>query len=193
MARTPRPESVIYPLLEHAVPVIRQELAANTCIFHSRVAFDVLRHFGLPARAVPVVVTALNPAATAYVAAGGKGDHGWRITGGGVGEFGHDPGTNRYNGHLVVASSGYVLDLTLDQFSRPELDLPLAPIVFQSQTIRRGEDDIVGLGDITVVYQPRKDTTYAAPGSAWGRTPQHRRLTAEVIRRIETARRKTAA
>ena len=165
----------------------REQMPANTCIFHSRVVYDVLRHFGLPARPVPVMVSAHDSAAADFIWGNSAGEPGMTVICG-RGNFGHEAGTEWYNGHLVVVSGRHVMDLTLDQFSQPDIDIRLSPVVFESLEISRGRPDLIHLGETTVCYQPIQDSTFYGP--SWSRSSLHRDLARKIIRRVDRARRK---
>lgn len=136
-ADTPaRAEVVLRGLLEHARLLILTRFRPDSCIACTRIALDVLAHFGVPAEPLPCRVVVFNPAMKARCEREGRipdvteldlwieQDGAWSV---GLGFANGQPG---YDGHLVALAHGrWLLDLSLDQASRPARGIELRPLV----------------------------------------------------------------
>jgi hypothetical protein len=108
-------------------------LARRTCIAHTRVAPIVARQAGYRAEPLACQLVVLNGKAFARATELGReltadeyqdGDGMWSL---GIG-YGQSPGTKGYDAHVVtIVERKYVLDLTLDQATRPQHDIHLRP------------------------------------------------------------------
>ena len=126
-----RAEAVFVLLCELGRPIILDRFREDSCVVTTRVAIEVLRNLGYPAKPIAAKTFISNASAVESLAAGRpldieRGD--WTI---GIGIDGAEPG---FVGHLVALVRGdgnrYLLDMTLDQASRPEHDLELVPSAF---------------------------------------------------------------
>lgn len=118
--------------------ILNEGFNANSCVATVRVTIDVLKYFGVLAKPVPVRVFILNAAAARIAEEQGMeelqrvvqvqepSDVGGPWTLG----LGHDDGTPGA-GHVVVAivQERTMLDLSLDQASRPLKNLKFEPLV----------------------------------------------------------------
>lgn len=109
----------------------------NTCILTSRIGLGVLERFGLKARLQPVHVLAQNIAAYhlahQQVPVEQWPDDAWSV---GVGP-GMEARPRHWPGHLVIVlrqpgSPRVLIDLTADQFDRPERNLKVGGPVFMN-------------------------------------------------------------
>lgn len=65
-----------------------------------------------------------------------------------------------WNGHLVALSSGYLIDLSIDQLNRPARQIALSePLLIRvdPSTVLDGYEFLVPVGRNLVVYEPRRD------------------------------------
>lgn len=148
MAAPPLPD-----VLEAAKVRVRarvlEHFSPDSCVATTRITIDVLRYFGIQAKAVAVTVIALNGDAYELLEAGstphdiwvasqpwGPQDPGgpWTL---GLGFAG--PGEEEAAGHVVawVPAGEAFLDLSLDQVSRPLKAMTMQPEVF---SLLPGED-----------------------------------------------------
>lgn len=108
----------------------------DTCILHTRVAVDLLRHAGLRAAPLAVQVAVFNPAFARWANELGRmptshddmaaTDGAWAVHIG----YGADPRAERpgFDGHVIATVNGrYALDLTIDQASRPQKGIVVGP------------------------------------------------------------------
>jgi hypothetical protein len=130
--------AVLQSLLGIARPVILRHYRADSCIASSRIAIDVLSHFGILAEPLTVNLTVYNPAFAARIEAGDREPEtqdelnewirkygAWNV---GVG-MGGDPRLLTWGGHLVViAEKRCILDLSADQANRPQRNINLVPL-----------------------------------------------------------------
>lgn len=141
--------------------------AINTCILTTRIGIEVLDRFGLKARPQPVHVLVQNMKAyhlgEQRVPVDTWPDDAWSV---GVSP-GQEPRPRHWPGHLVImlrqpGQPRVLIDLTADQFDRPERDLKVEGPVFMNivgdwtpadplATIIRGADETPRT---IVSYQP---------------------------------------
>lgn len=105
-------------------------LRPDSCVLASRVAIDVLSHYGYAASPHPVAIMASNDVRWQAMQSGRDGPWVDKAGGYSVG-VGRLPTSNETR-HLVVVVPAQLkmIDLSLDQFSRPEKGIPLQPTWF---------------------------------------------------------------
>lgn len=135
MIDRPPLELVLDTLRLDGRPAMLQAFTPNSCVAGTRIAVDVCRWFGYRARPIEVEVTAYNATAWAALEAADPGEVLTELPEGGkiVGFTQSDPDDlalkDWAGAHLAALVDGATLvDLTLDQASRPDYDLPLEPI-----------------------------------------------------------------
>jgi hypothetical protein len=132
-------------VLEALVRVLPEETEAagmgrDTCVFCSWIGREVLRRFGISAKPVAVRAAIVNRQfwedvgedwnRVLDVKDDGLREESWSVALG----FSHGPPEKgRWAGHLILTTRNpdMVLDLTLDQASRPEKGIPLEPLAYQ--------------------------------------------------------------
>jgi len=132
-------EKVLKVLLEKARQEILKEFNPDSCIVSTAVCIDVLKHFGILAEPLPVRVMVFNKIAVDCINKWGMPvkDHtiyewsrkygAWSV---GVG-FSKRLDTG-YVGHLVaLVENTEILDISLDQASRPQHKIVLSPLKFE--------------------------------------------------------------
>jgi hypothetical protein len=129
---------VLAHILEVAIPIICESFPhfpAKSCIPSTRIIIEVLRHFRISARPLPVRVTAFNPVAQRFIRDGRVVDlesvsrrhRGAYVIG--IGSPNFKPAAGDWPGHLVVyVEDRYLLDLSIGQLSRPERHLWVSPL-----------------------------------------------------------------
>lgn len=128
-----------------ARPIILERCDITSCIISTRVGINVLRHFGIGAKPLPVKVLLFNPEAAHILATEGPEefkrqvdamkpeDEGgpWSI-GLGARPTALDVALNKWSGHLIIEIPKYTtyMDLSFDQASRPHKNLDVTPHYF---------------------------------------------------------------
>lgn len=153
MSRADEPQRVVDVLLAVAREEILKDFRRDSCIASTRVATEVLRHFGV--RAYPLAVTAmvfnapfaarlridLFPRDAAETRHWAEEDGTWSV---GIG-FGRG-GPGSWTRHLVaIAERRWLVDLSLDQADRPEHGIALRPLAHPV-----AEDFLRGLAPLTL-------------------------------------------
>lgn len=141
----------------------------DTCVLTTRILLDILRERGFHGAPLPMSVAAYNDIGTTWLETHGSPRHhdhfeelraagGWIVTCG----FGHEPEGPGWAGHLVCAVDDVLIDATLDQFSRPERGINLAPLVERApRSLLMGRSSAeLNVGRNRVVYEPCADRTY---------------------------------
>jgi hypothetical protein len=98
----------------------------DSCIAGARIGVEVLKKYGVSAHVLSVGFMAMNPAAYAHhkKVAPAEGAKPAKVV------YCHAKGPEKpWKGHVVVVVGDQLIDLTLDQFSRPDYDLELEPMV----------------------------------------------------------------
>ena len=116
------PTDVITAFAQVARPVILRYFNRGSCIASSRIAIEVLRHFGIPARALPVRFVLRVPALEMAFVTGlsdqektkARREAGSFVTvkSGPAIKGGSEIG---WNGHLIVHAAGVLIDPSFDQ------------------------------------------------------------------------------
>jgi hypothetical protein len=135
---------IINPLVKLWNSEVRPHVSVNACVLSARITSEVFSYFGVKHEVVPMAVMAMNDKMLAHQKAGlyfKEWDaDAWSV---GVG-FGNDMvatnkdsrDANGFDGHLVVATESFYIDLTAYQFDRI------------TQGIETGGSLIVPRGDI---------------------------------------------
>jgi hypothetical protein len=109
---------------------MRDRWHARSCIAATRIGLEVLRAFGVVGYPTPVTVAAFNRAG--WLAFQREPDqpvtesdipNAWAV--GIVGTGAVDQQTGSWDGHLVLHVNRYLVDLSADQLSRPQRNLPV--------------------------------------------------------------------
>jgi hypothetical protein len=122
-------ETRILGLLLAARPTMLEYVRVDSCIASTKMGYEVLRYFGVPAVPRAVRMAAFNRTAWQAVEAGQvpdwEGTDAWSVAIAGQGA----PQTRGgWDGHLVLLVHGrLLLDLSLDQADRPKKGIHLAP------------------------------------------------------------------
>lgn len=145
-------------------PVVRL-WGADTCVISTLLSVEVLRYFGIASAPEPVYFAAYSPEAVATLAPDGAGV--WRHARGhsvgvtGTGAVVRRDGRLRWDGHLVarLLDRPRLLDVSLDQASRPDRGLRLDPAVVPLciQWGARGARALLTRDDgAVIVYEPMR-------------------------------------
>ncbi len=166
-----------------------ERLAQNACILSARVGQAALRYYGIDSKPLPVQVCAQNKMLAEQVDAGLEPDWDSGAWGVGIDPDRAPESLVGWNGHLVLhlKHEASLVDLTLDQMSRPEKAIELRPLVVGGVTeswLRGGEDAVYHLdNEARVIYRHRPDLA-----GSWTHSPDWTRnkksLAGSVIRRM---------
>lgn len=175
-------------------PLILTRWAAESCIASTRIAQDVLAYYGVATAPQAVAVIAMNAAASAEFAAGRKVAEDWPPEAWSVGTgLGFPPPGDRkgWDGHLVAVARdhGFFVDLSADQFSRPEHDMTVGPVVVDLAPPALTEKHGILGGFRTdegaeVAYRVMTTRTYTTAAD-WRRRSRHRMMAGRIIRAME--------
>ncbi len=180
----PTAARVIASLVAVARPVMsKQGWDRDTCIAGSRIGIEALKRYGVAAQPLSVGFLALNPAANAHrkglpVPVGAKEP---RIV------YCHHRGPERpWKGHVVITTEGRLIDLTLDQFARPDLDLVLEPATFETTPqFLAGQEYWRELGNAgAIAYLAYPDDKEYEKSPSWQRTDLQKPVLDEVLREL---------
>jgi hypothetical protein len=183
--------------VQRFVEITREEVLARcgprTCVLSTRTGLTVLRYFGERARPQAVRFAAFSPKAVVTLeidpAAGVLGHsagHSVGVSGTGI----IDPVTGRWDGHLIIrlGRRPELVDLSLDQASRPDLDLPLAPTVApldESWDTPKGHCAVTRSDGSVLLYWPLAGPAVWRESPDWaGNHDVHRACAGAAIRRL---------
>lgn len=166
--------------------VLPWHFSADCCINGTRVALDVLTHFGITARPVPVRAFAFNKVMYDRFTANGEPDEAtmsqWVAEGGwSVGIAGD--ATDGWPYHLVALAAGYLIDSASGQFYRPQHHIYVAPVIALpvQDGFEQGAPMQVANDKGTVLrYERVADATYKDI-SGFQRSPWNRDVVNQVI------------
>lgn len=158
------------------------EYLENHCILAARVATEVGAYFGQLWSALPVDILLFNRRGL-ELAGEGVPVAQWPPDAWSVG-CACDADPERFSGHMIVAGTEHLMDLSAGQFARPERDIdieawvlpkPPEPWVFS--------DDERGT-IMRLTPRPEHRAYRKAPDWHWRGRPANKELTAELIRRL---------
>lgn len=186
---------VMRTLRDDTRPAMRARFNANSCVAATKVVVEVARAFGYRAKSVEVEVAAYNAKAWQAIVDGHGNDmeDGSKIVAIEPGDR-EDPGAWP-GAHMVALVAGdWFVDLSLDQMSRPDHDLPL-----EAMTVRLDADNLavfidggwVGLDDpetgSVVTYRQVEERAPYRDSPDWAKTERTDDL-ADVTCRLIAAR-----
>jgi hypothetical protein len=165
-------DDLIPYLLGRGREIILEDFERTSCIISTRVAVEVLKAHGIEARAQAVKVEALNATAVwdvktrapeprlgSYIAA---------VEGTGV----LDQADNSWDGHLVAiftdAKGEVLLDLSADQFARPQHGIHAEPLAMRFAKIGGWPIGRVWPNGSAIAYAPVPSRSYRS-SSNWDR------------------------
>lgn len=132
---------VLWELVHSGREEILKDFRPDSCIASTAVAIDVLNHFGFPAEPLPVRVCVYNEAMVKRIEAegfpeGSNTTRQWNAQDGSWGvAVGYPPDdqsrSSGYIGHLTALSYHFLIDLSIDQASRPPRSIHLQPIAIR--------------------------------------------------------------
>lgn len=156
----PTTNDVLYALC-HAWERVSEAayIKTNACILASRVGVEALSYFGVLSRVMPMKTIVQNAKLVEQLNANVAID--WSTGAHGVGVDPDLPSTDTgWNGHMCIAVPSVMLfvDLTLPQFSRPEKDIVMSPIVASyDDAFLQGGTAVYRLNNCRVIYEFRPD------------------------------------
>jgi hypothetical protein len=193
MERTPQ---ILNLLLKHGRPEILKEFRADSCIVSTIIGIDVLSHFNVLANPLPVQVTIWNPAFCKRIQAGQpfpkdiqeldvwvKEDGAWNV---GLG-LGGDPEPGKWPGHLAVLAEGkYLIDLSLDQASRPHRNINLEPLgmLVTEEFVTGKEPKIIQINDCVLRFLASPGNLGYSKSSDWSIRRRRADVVSAIIRKV---------
>lgn len=182
-------------LLFHGLRVLdgKYDVDKGACIAATRVAIEVLAHYGIAAKPLSVDLLVMN-AASGVAAAEGR-DWQNNVSGGWTVAIvrQQDVPPSKWGGHLVAVTADEIIDLSLPQANRPDRGIEVTPSRLPLTGERRtgflaGNEQMVYTdpGGITLVYRARpRDRTYTTSPN-WGARDRadRARIVGEIIRAI---------
>lgn len=155
---------VVRTLLREGRRHMLRHFVVDSCIAAARITVEVLSRFGIASEAIPVRVRAITHPLAGRIATGSfqkpyrSGEYGIMI--------GADLGNpEKFPGHLVVVTARRLIDLSLDQGSRPKVGLILEPSSF---LLRPGWPQIFRTRHAVIAYERIADQSWrSAPD--WNR------------------------
>lgn len=176
MERTP---NILNLLIQHGRPEILKEFRADSCIVSSIIGIDVLSYFNVLANPLPIQVTIWNPAFCKRINDGQpfpkdidelnvwvKEDGAWNV---GLG-LGGDPEPGKWPGHLAILAEGkYLIDLSLDQASRPHhnINLQAFGMTVTEEFVAGMEPKIIQMNDCVLRFLASPGNTGYTRSSDW--------------------------
>lgn len=122
------PEQILDAVVAEVRPIILTAFRKDSCIVSSRIGQEVLAYFGVKAEARACIVQAMNPGCWAAYERGEEPDWpggDWGVV---IGKPGEPEEPGRVNYHVALeVEGGFLLDLSIDQASRPHKGIPLEP------------------------------------------------------------------
>lgn len=192
-------------LIRYGRAEILKSFRADSCIASTAIGIKVLTRFGIEAWPVPVAMSAYNriflemlqhtqghpPSEEEQRAWGRRGA--WVVE---VDENHSDDG--RFAGHLAIGVNGYLLDLSLDQATRPHKALYLEPLAtptpegFYAGRDEHGHEAVAHAmcHDALVVYRYRPSMTKFEASPDWTRPERHEGPARTIEQRIRAQLRK---
>lgn len=180
----------------------------GTCVFTVRVVIDVLRHFRIKTRPTPCAVAVFNdtmvrrcraegrfPQSTDEMKQWAREDGSWGLQ---IGRTGNGPGPlgTRLDAHLVAVthktddSEGVMVDMALQQNSRPQRRMMLEPVIatLPDGFFAEGKPLVAEVGPqgawARYEYLPEQRGMWT-DGADWTDPARRHSVVAEAIRRIE--------
>jgi hypothetical protein len=180
-----------------ARPAILAVFSTDSCIASTRIGLDVLAYFGITGQPLPVRLVATNPAATTLVTVGTE-PTGEPTRPAAPGRMVLGTSTGQWNpGHLAIAipTLQVLIDLSLDQASRPAYGLTLRPAWWHIPQAEFWNDTnpqitLARADGVTLTYHRYPQEREFAQSPNWRRTSSNtprgpavfRQITAAIIR-----------
>jgi hypothetical protein len=190
-------------LVSVARPAIRTSFSADSCIASTRIGLDVLSYFGITGQPLPVCLVAANSAANTLVVVGGEPIAEPTVPGAPAHMVTVGTGTGEWSpGHLVIAipTLQVLIDLSLDQASRPAYGLTLRPTWWHIPRPEFWNDTepqitLARADGVTLTYHRHPEEREFARSPNWRRASSDtrhgpavfRQITAAIIRGIKAA------
>lgn len=194
-AEIDRAANVIEAIRLYARPEILKDYTRESCIGGTRIVFDVLRHYKLKPRAIPVYVRIFNAALLKHVrngevpttedVQGWSGlDGSWSVGIGGTGVV--KPG--HWDGHLVALAMGTVLvDVSLDQATRPRFNIHMEPITAAvPENFVAGDPLVLDVNGCAVRYEAHPEDMSWTQAAGWRREEPRKAVVERVIAKVES-------
>jgi hypothetical protein len=197
--------------LPQARPLLLERYGPDSCLESARFVAEAGALAGVPVREVPCRAMILNAPLWKWTLANGRlprdraeterlhaaiGAHsigigyGQRLTGPDGKRVADYAAPGRYDGHLVALLAGaWLVDLALDQASRPAQGMPLRPLARRvGPAFAAGLDVVLVVDGTAVRYEPSGDRRYLEAGG-WARPAKVAELRALAAAFLRGARR----
>lgn len=173
-------------------------MALDNCVMSSRIAYEVFKHYDLNPKPFPVAVTVGNPKYTKMLDERGQppmteqeleewiGQGAWVM--GITGRRKEPPKPGYWNGHIVTVCEDALLDLSLDQCSRPQFGVEVEELYSKvPRGFLEGQERAVFVhGSGTIVIYESEPWNDGWKGSAdWDFPEFFSDVVAEIIAEIE--------
>ena len=171
-------------------PTVLQVAAVDSCILTTRVTIDVLRRYDVRCRPLAVKLLAMNAEWAKREKSGEEPTEAWKQQGAwcvgmGYGAPDHKP-EGGFDGHVVtIAEEALLMDLSLDQASRPEHGMRLKPAVFALEpAFFLGQAQVWRNDDAHLAYYPMPDNKRFLQAKDWRQRDITKAIVREVVAKI---------
>ena len=187
-------EKHINLLLKHARAEILRYYRIDSCIISTRVAVEVMKQLGYAAYPQSVACSVYNAAMVKRIQKLGwpssqeefqawiKEDPSiWSVA------IGHrHPGETGFVGHLVaIIEKNILVDLSLDQASRPQYNMELCPYArIVTDEFLKGEKSVAIVNDMAIAYEITNESDWKL-SSNWTDKRQYEPLVAAVLDKMK--------
>lgn len=189
------PSAVVHYLVTRGREVMLEEFAAASCVASCRVARELLRAYGVGARALQVEATVYN---AAYATALEEGSDPAAAEGARAVQLGADgaKGDGRHPLHVALVLEDGLLDPSLDQADRPAKDIAVGPSFFPWPSDADRDAFLTGAtvlwkrqDGLAVTYRVRR-SRFFEDSPNWGRRDRAlvQRMVGRMVREIREAR-----
>lgn len=168
---------IIEALATAAPPLLNRRFGNHSCIHATRVAVEVLKEFGMPARPLSVRATIINAKYIEATSLIGRPFEStseamkWhRETGAFSYGIGAKEAAGRWPGHLVaIARQSALIDLTIEQANHPKFDMILQPILTMASGRFLNGDEVldVAVNGCRVIFEARVGDESFKDTPAW--------------------------
>lgn len=188
----PRPVRL---LTEHGRPIIRRNFRADSCIASTAISIKVLNHFGIQAFPMPAHMAVFNQryldmmerlADRPEESITDEEKQYWLEEGAWSLEV-----EDREVGHVVACTKKLLIDMSIDQATRPAKGIILTPLVLEiKEDFFEGEHAFTQMNDCLLVYQANPRRLDFLRSKDWTEPNRHDRIVSEIITVIDAEIRK---
>lgn len=180
-------------LTEHARPIILSSFRKDSCIASTAISIKVLHHFGIKAFPVPVHMDVFNRMYVKMIEEVGIGTDlskeeqlAWVEKG--AWSVGVEDDSV---GHVVACTKKVLIDLSIDQATRPARGIFLEPLAIEVQeTFFGGEPAFTAMNDSLIRYMTNPGRDNFLQSKDWTDGSRHEKQVAKTIEVLEKEMRK---